>query len=99
MIGIVILIDGYVLISVYLCIAFIAVCPSLLYRYGLSALSFPRLLDRINLGPKGKWGLTECGMISHLYIDSVHPSKLGMLLTADLMVRSLSLIVSDLIFF
>ena len=68
----------------------------MLHRYGLSALSFPRLLDRINLGPKGRWGLTECGMISLLYIDSVHPSKLGMLLTADLMVRYIACIVSGL---
>ena len=61
----------------------------LTFRYGKAAMSFPLLLDNLLLSSR-RGNLTECGMISQTYNDNVHPSKLGQLLLADLMVRYLA---------
>ena len=45
------------------------------YNYGKASLSFSILLESLLAGPKRPSGLTECGMISELYVDVVHPSK------------------------
>ena len=59
------------------------------HHYGLASVSYPKLLKSL-LGSSKRGNLTECGVLAAVLKDMVHPTKLGHLLLADILVLYLA---------
>ena len=58
-------------------------------HYGCASFSFPKLLRSL-LGSSKRGNLTECGVLAAVLIDRVHPTSLGRVLLADVLILYLT---------